>query len=397
MVTAREPGTEGLEDEDDVVVKAAADLAPKLAARAEEAERLGRLPDETIEDLDRAGILTLTAPRTRGGQQAPSLTLLRVAEELARGCASTAFVAGAYLSTAWMTCLLSDEAQEEVFSSDNPRGIGAVNPGGGASLTSGGYVLSGRWPFCSGQHHAGWTMNFALAETEEGIPDVGIFLVPRAEFESAHDWQVTGMMATGSDTLSLQDAFVPAHRAVLLRDLMSNNLTSTLVRTEPYYQAPLLPFLSSTFAGTPLGMAEAALELFSERIQRRGITYTQYLRQAEAPVTHFQMAEARMKLDEARFHARRLARVAEMPAGEVDDLLRVRCRADAAWDLRLCREVIDIVESGSGAQSIHRRDPLQRIVRDMRAMSLHALLLHTTNAESYGRVLCGLDPGIPYV
>ena len=380
------------------LVKAARELAPELAARADGAEELGRLPDATIEDLENAGLTRMTAPRNYGGHQVPVATALQVLEELGRGCGSTAFVGCVYASTAWMTCLLPDETQKEVFESPNPKAIAAINPmTAAASRQDGGYVLSGRWPFCSGQHHAGWTLNFALTAGADDIPDVGMFLVPRSEVDCADDWQVAGMAATGSNTLMLQETFVPASRVVLLRDLMEGRLTSTLVAEDPYYQAPLLPFIGALAGGAPLGMAREALEMFTERISGRAITYTPYLRQADAAVTHLQMAEARMKLDEAWFHANRLALTAGLPTDDVDLVTRARCRADMAWVVRLCREVVDIIESASGGQAIHRKDRLQRIVRDVHAISVHSLLLATTNAELYGRILCGLDPGTPMI
>jgi alkylation response protein AidB-like acyl-CoA dehydrogenase len=109
------------------------------------------------------------------------------------------------------------------------------------------------------------------------------------------------------------------------------------------------------------------------------------------------MAEAKMKLDEARFHADRLTAMGAAGAAELDMVARARCRADMGWEVRHCREVIDIVHSAAGAQAIHRREPLQRIVRDMQAISVHSFFLAGTNAELYGRVLCGLDPGVPFL
>src|SRR5437879_643980 len=93
----------GFEPEaEDRLVEAAAALVPTLAARAEEAERLGRLPDETIEELEQSGILGLTTPRAYGGLQASAATLLAVTEQLARGCLSTSFVADVYASVPFL-------------------------------------------------------------------------------------------------------------------------------------------------------------------------------------------------------------------------------------------------------------------------------------------------------
>lgn len=57
----------------------------------------------------------------------------------------------------------------------------------------------------------------------------------------------------------------------------------------------------------------------------------------------------------------------------------------------------DVIQSASGASAIHRKDTLQRMLRDMQVISVHSLLLPTTNSEVYGRVLCGLDPDTAFL
>jgi hypothetical protein len=67
------------------------------------------------------------------------------------------------------------------------------------------------------------------------------------------------------------------------------------------------------------------------------------------------------------------------------------------WAVRLCREAAGVIQSASGANAIHKKDPLQRVLRDMHVISVHSLLLPTTNSEVYGRVLCGLDPDTAFL
>jgi alkylation response protein AidB-like acyl-CoA dehydrogenase len=311
---------------------------------------------------------------------------------------STAFVADVYASVPFLVCLFPDQAQDDVFGGDgSPKLINTFNPGGGATRTDGGFVLSGKWPFATGQHHADWAIMSAVTNRPDDTMDIGFFLAPRSEFECLDDWQVTGMGGTGSATLSVGETFVPSHRALFISDLLAGNFESTLAREDPYYQVPVLAFTLAGLAGTATGAAEGILDLFKARVPRRGITYTTYTSQAEAPVTHLQMAEAQMKADEARFHADRIVAIAESGGTDIPLAIRARCRADAAWAVRLAREVAEIVHSASGASAIHRRDPLQRMLRDIQAFSVHSLMLATTNAELYGRVLCGMDPGTPFV
>jgi 3-hydroxy-9,10-secoandrosta-1,3,5(10)-triene-9,17-dione monooxygenase len=36
--------------------------------------------------------------------------------------------------------------------------------------------------------------------------------------------------------------------------------------------------------------------------------------------------------------------------------------------------------------------PMQRIARDVQTINLHGIMHPNTNLETYGRVLCGLEP-----
>ena len=82
-----------------------------------------------------------------------------------------------------------------------------------------------------------------------------------------------------------------------------------------------------------------------------------------------------MKVDQARFHAQRLAATAGLTMADLDLEARARCRADMGWTVRLCREASDIVQSASGANAVAMKDPLQRVLRDMQVISVHSLLL----------------------
>jgi alkylation response protein AidB-like acyl-CoA dehydrogenase len=382
---------------DYTLIKAAEDLIPELAARADEAERQNGLPVETIAALDAAGLRQMTLPAATGAAEASPLTIMGVTSALARGCASTSFVSTVYAASGYLIGLLPDAGWQAFTASENPTSSITVNPGGVAVPHGDGYQLKGRWPFATGQQHAGWGFLAAMIEDEGGQPDAGFFLVPRHQLTAKDDWTVTGLCGTASNTLVGDDIFVPGERVLRIGDLLSGRSDSSLVGENPYYQHPAASITLACVTGTALGVAQSALDIFRSRVGTRGITYTGYERQADAGLTHHQMAEATMKLDQARFHAERLAATAGLAASELDMETRARCRADMGWTVRLCKEATDVIQSASGASAVHRKDPLQRILRDMQVIAVHSLLLPTTNAEVYGRVLCGLEPGSPFL
>lgn len=381
------------------LIAAAAEIGSTiLAADADEAVRLARPTDRVIAALDDAGLLMLCAPKIRGGHEVSLRTFIAVHEELSKGCASTSWVSGVANGALYMMAPFPDEAQDEVYSVGHPKSVAAFNPAGQAVAVPGGYRLSGTWRFCTGQHHANWALLSSLIVGDDSLPEPAQFIVPRSECHVHDDWQVTGLAGTGSNTMSVEDVFVPAHRALRLSIPGSGQTRSEALASNNYFKMPAIPFFATGSAGTPLGLASAALDLMRERVQKRGITYSHYARQAEAAITHFQLDEATMKLDQARFHA---ARAADTVLEVTEDLgnisHRVRCRSDIAWATKLCREVVEIVQQSSGASSIHKRDPLGRIVADIQALSLHSFLLFNTNAELHGRVLAGLEPEVPFI
>lgn len=75
-------------------VEVAQYLAQQFATRADEADRLGRLPLEDVRALKTSGYLGLSVPREYGGQELSLRDCLAAHVKLAQGSASTAMVAG---------------------------------------------------------------------------------------------------------------------------------------------------------------------------------------------------------------------------------------------------------------------------------------------------------------
>src|SRR5260370_7507963 len=65
------------------MVERARRLVPKIAARAEECERLRRLPDETERDLHEAGLFRIAQPARVGGADLDAGIFADISAELA--------------------------------------------------------------------------------------------------------------------------------------------------------------------------------------------------------------------------------------------------------------------------------------------------------------------------
>jgi alkylation response protein AidB-like acyl-CoA dehydrogenase len=382
------------------LVQRASELVPLLRKHAAWTEENRRLHEESIEALADAGIFRMRVPARYGGFESDTRTLVDVASELGRADGSTAWTASVYWIPTWMTCMFPDPVQDEVFSTPDVRVCGTLSPTAMAIPTDGGVVVNGKWGFVSGALHSHWQEIVAILVGGEGEPMPIVALVPMSDLQIIDDWYTSGMKGSGSVSTVAQNLFVPQERVVPIGAILQGMSASPENAASPIYRAPMLPVASASSVGCVVGLAKAAKDAFFARLPERKITYTGYAKQAQAPLTHLQATAAVMKIDEAEFHAHRLADLVDSKGIENAPWTmeeRVRARADLGAVCGLAKEAVDILASASGGSSIYSDQPIQRIARDVNAVTMHALMHPDTNAELYGRILCGLGPDTLYV
>jgi alkylation response protein AidB-like acyl-CoA dehydrogenase len=344
--------------------------------------------------------LRLRVPKRYGGYEVDTQTLVDVATELGRIDGSSSWVASVYWIPGWMACMFPDEVQDEVFATENVRVCGTLSPSAFAKAADGGVVLNGKWGFISGALHSHWQVTISVLVPAEGDPYPIMALVPMTDLHIVDDWATAGLCGTGSVSTVAKDVFVPNARVLPLPAVLQGRYASEKNADAPIYRAPLLPVASASSVGTVVGLAKGARDIFLQRLANRKITYTGYEKQREAPRTHMEVAEATLKIDEAEFHAHRLAALVDTKGvtgseWKLDE--RARARADMGAVCRLAEEAVGILAGASGASSIYLDVPIQRFLRDVQAINLHALMHPSTNIELYGRILCGLEPDTLYI
>lgn len=383
------------------LVRRASELVPVLRTNSDWSEDNRRIHDDSIEALADAGIFRMRTPARFGGFESDARTLVEVSAELGRADGSTGWIASVYSIPTWMAGLFPDHVQDEVFSTPDVRVCGTLSPSAMAAPADGGIVVNGKWGFISGALHAHWQVIVAVQIAPDSEPMPVMALVPLSDLQIVDDWHTSGLKGTGSVSTVAENLFVPADRVLPLGVIVQGQGGVSQANADtPMYRAPLLPVASASSVGAVLGMARAAKEAFFARLPERKITYTNYASQAEAPLTHLQVAEATLKIDQAEFHAFRLADLvdAKNASGEVWTLEeRVRARADLGAVCALAKEAVDIFATASGGSSIYTTAAIQRVSRDVQAVNLHALMHPNTNAELYGRILCGLEPNSLYI
>jgi alkylation response protein AidB-like acyl-CoA dehydrogenase len=381
------------------LVQRVTDIAPVLRANAQWGDQHQRLADESVDAMIDAGVLRMLVPAQYGGYESDMQTILDVDIQLARADGASAFCATAWWAQCWAVAHFPDSVQDEVFASPDVRICGTLVPNGKGEITGDGVVVSGEWAFNSGAWHSQWKVLSTLALNPAGEIEPIAAVVPMSDLEIVDDWDVAGLRATGSITLVARDLFIPRDRYQWMSDVARQQYGSTRNADSPCYRGPIIGVLSAINTGEKIGLAEAARDTFFERMHGRAIQHTSYT-QAEWPITHVQVAEADLKIDEAEYHARRLATLVDHKNDSNEPYSmreRAYCRVAVGRVSQLCYEAVNIYNLASGAGSIYSSVPIQRIQRDIQAINVHALNMPVKNLEVYGRVLCGLEPNTFFI
>jgi alkylation response protein AidB-like acyl-CoA dehydrogenase len=379
-----------LQTRDDAVVAAQA-VAARLSARVVEAERLGRLPDESVADLLNSGLLGLEIPTQYGGAELNIDVVLEVTSLLSEACSSTGWVYALWAAHTWAIGNYPEGIQEEVFKAARPIVSSAVNTEGVPVRVSGGYRWSGRAFFCSGVDHCSWlTVAFNL-NRKDPAGDLAWFLIPRSELEIVDDWSSIGLRGTGSKTTVVGDAYIPDERIISFRDLAAGRGRGAQLYSSPLYQTSFDFTYTLPLVGPLLGIAQAARRTCEERLGHRFVCSSP-MESAQSGIL-IRMATAAADIDAARslvFHTARYC--SALAANSVTTLDRTECWRNVAYAAQLCRRATNALFEIGGAAELLDQSQLQRLWRDCNAAAAHASLSWDNAALSYGRAMVGLPP-----
>ena len=379
------------------LLNAAEALVPDLASRAAATEAARSVPPETIAAYHRSGILKALQPRAFGGAQLSFDVFSRIVETLAQGCSASAWVYAVLGEHQWVVACMNERAQTDVWGAIPDAVVSSsLAPRNNATPVDGGWRLSGEFPFSSGCQHAQWAILGARAEDAAGNKPTRYMLVPMAEIEIRDDWHVLGLRGTGSRTLVLRDVFIPAHRTVLLKDLLEGTTPGSAVHPDyGLLRAPrgfLVPF---SLPPVMFSLARRALAMVPASLRSRLSRGVRDL--GESEVVQMQLAEAGAEIDLANLvlHTRRAESMALLDSGQpirVEDTMRNR--RDVAFAAEQIKRGVERLGEISGSRIVHDSDPLQPILRDVLTIATHSVVLRYTNYVPYGRTMLGLPPAI---
>ncbi|MCB8953994.1 MAG: acyl-CoA/acyl-ACP dehydrogenase [Ardenticatenales bacterium] len=368
----------------------ARELAREFAARADEADRAGRLPPQDVAALRRSGYLTLSIPREQGGQGLSLADCLAAQLELAQGSPSTALVAGMQMHVfgherevrAWREadfanfCRLAVHEGALFNSVASEPALGSPSRGGSfqthADPTPDGanWIVNGHKTWTTGGRHL---THMLVRLSLQGSN--GVMLIPQGlpGIEWRETWSESlSLRASDSHDLLLHDVVVPY-----------GNLIESSHRSRPNVWFPLV--MSAIYLGAALAARHTVIQFALERVPTAlGKPI------ATLPKIQRQIGDMDLSLQAARAL---LFEVAEEWRGRDEDRAAMMPRIAAAKLMvnEMANKATEKALQIAGGTSITRALPLERYFRDVRAGSMQPPSGDTA-LEMIGRAAIGPLP-----
>lgn len=366
-------------------------LRPTIEQHRDEADRLGRLPEQLIAALRDAGAFRLYTPREEGGAELPLRANLDLLERLGRIDGSTAF-------TVWnlnMGLIMSALPPSGVAKLGPDPLIGNSTMPGAAVPDGDGYRLSGEWTIVSGVHAAEWLLLNSLVMRNgqpsmvDGQPELIFCCVPRPQYEVRDTWRVTGMRGTDSNTVVVDD--------VKVADDLTFPLTAASRLDRMPYLVGLFSLVIPGCAAVLAGMAQAAIDevmaLAHVKRDEHGAALSGDVRVQEAiGRAASQIRSARLGLLETGGELDRMAEARVL----ITDVERAALRGAATHVMETARTVLTAMYQVGSSTSLYTDSRLGTLFRDGHAAAQHRNM-STEAYPVFGRILMGLPAGVPIV
>jgi alkylation response protein AidB-like acyl-CoA dehydrogenase len=355
-------------------------LAQEFSGRASDYDVEGSFVQQNYADLRDYKLFSAGIPAELGGGGASYEELCGVIREIGSQCGSTGLTYAMHshpVAVNVIKYLKGDEkaktaltriaANEIVIAGTGANDWLASN--GEAVETDGGFLVNAHKRFVSGGPGADLFVTSAQFDGPEG-QEVLHFAIPFKTdgIQIQSNWNTHGMRGTGSNDVIMKNVFVPAAAVVARRPVGV---------WHPMWDM-ILPIALPMIVSCYVGMAETAVKLAVASASNKP-----HLAQVVGEMQN-ELAISQMAIDD-------MVRISDnygfKPGVETTDAILMRKTIAA----RAVKASIELATTIVGGPGFFRSHPLERIVRDMRAIQFHPLPEKHQQLFS-GRIALGLDP-----
>jgi alkylation response protein AidB-like acyl-CoA dehydrogenase len=365
------------------LVKILAEVGPQIGKDAAERDETDGFIGPNYDILKKHKVFSALVPRAYGGGGVSHGDMCEFVRGLAHYCPSTALALSMHQHLV-AAAVANDRAGrpgrpllDKVVGGEliliSTGANDWLDSNGTIEAVDGGYRVTAFKPFASGSPKGNVLVTSAAFDSPEDGPLVLHFPVPlNAEgITIMDDWRTFGMRATGSQTVRLENVFVPEAAVALKRPRGGFHPAFAVILTVA------MPLILSAYVGT----AEAAADIARERAKKRD----------GDPVTPYLVGEMENLLITAQMARADLIRL----ANNLDFTPSIELASNVLSRKSICANaVIATAEKAleaTGGAGFYRKTGLERLLRDAHGAQFHPLPEKRQHLFT-GRVSMGLDP-----
>lgn len=234
-----------------------------IKKRAPEFQELRHIPQDVVEQFKTLGVYRAFVPARFGGDEKSPADFCRLIEDISAADASAGWVASFGVSATYLSTL-PPETYAEIYGK-NPDTVfaGAMFPPQPARTVTGGYEVSGQWPWGSGIMGADLAgAGIKVEDQSTTLPLIAI--MPKDKVEVVDTWKTVGLRATGSHDIKVDKVVVPREWTFVRG--------SKPVMDDRIFRYPSMALASQVLAVVALGAARSALDFLHESGSRQSVT-----------------------------------------------------------------------------------------------------------------------------
>ena len=361
------------------------ELLRDIRARRKEFEAQRFISQDIIQRFKKVGVYRALVAKRFGGDEKSPAEFCELIETISRADGSAGWVASFGIGGVYLAALPLATLEKLYANGPDVVFAGGIFPPQPAELVEGGYMVNGRWSWGSGSMGAEVVGAGILPKNADGSGLPRMAVMPRDKVQIAPNWDVMGLLGTGSHDIVVKDVVVPEEWTFVRGGASSLDT--------PLYRYPTLSFAAQVLTVVGLGIARAAIdEVIGMAVGRASVTGAPNL--GERVYVQLEMAKIEAELRAARawfYQAIDDVWQVLLAGGKPSDQQVSMLRLSTTHASRVAADVTRRAQMVSGGSGVYESCPLAAQVRDVQMITQHAFMGDITY-QNAGAMMFGLKP-----
>ena len=360
-------------------------LLPEIRQRRKEFEKQLHISPDIIQRFKEVGVYRALVAKRFGGDEKSPAEFCQLIERIAEADGSAGWVASFGIGGVYLAALPLATLEKLYANGPDVVFAGGIFPPQPAELVEGGFKVSGRWSWGSGSMGAEVVGAGILPKNAEGSGLPRMAVMPREKVQIVPNWDVMGLLGTGSHDIVVKDVVVPEEWTFVRGGAASLDT--------PLYRYPTLSFAAQVLTVVGLGIGRAAInEVLGMAAGRASVTGAPNL--GERIYVQLEIARIEAELRAARawfYEAIDDVWQVLLAGGTPTDHQVSMLRLSTTHASRVGADVARRAQMLSGGTGVYESSPLAAQVRDAQMITQHAFMGDITY-QNAGAMLFGHKP-----